>query len=79
MSDELVKLLRKGDPFGGVMQRAADRIAALEAALAKADELAEALCAEGKTAGQDVWAMLDACEVTDNALTAYRQARDATT
>ena len=31
MSDDLVKRLRKGDPFGGVMQRAADRIEALEA------------------------------------------------
>ena len=31
MSDDLVKRLRKGDPFGGVMQRAADRIEAMEA------------------------------------------------
>ena len=38
MSDELVRRLRKGDPFGGVMQRAADRISALEAALAKAEK-----------------------------------------
>ena len=34
MSD-LVQRLRKGDPFGGVMQRAADRIEALEAELAE--------------------------------------------
>ena len=29
MSDDLVKRWRKGDPFGGVMQQAADRIEAL--------------------------------------------------
>ena len=42
MSDELVKRLRKGDPFGGVMQRAADRIEALEAAINAALERLDA-------------------------------------
>ena len=75
MSDELVKLLRKGDPFGGVMQRAADRIAALEAALAKADELAELVkdCTETITEFQTEWDVAAA-----HTLTAYREARDAT-
>lgn len=54
-----------------------DRIEALEARVAAAaDKLAEALCAEEETAGQDVWAKLDGCEVTYNALTAYLASKE---
>ena len=67
MGDDLVNRLRKGDPFGGVMQRAAARISALEAALAKADELAEATWR-----GPSNRYIVEARE-------AYRQSRDATT
>ena len=84
MSDDLVKRLRYeadgaefSNRYADLVGEAADRIEALEAALEKADALAAALCAEEKTAGQDVWAKLDACEVTDNALTASRAAREA--
>ena len=68
MSDELVRRLRKGDPFGGVMQRAADRIEALEAELAKADALADQceLFANGK-----LYSMNPVIEARE----AYREAR----
>jgi len=77
MSDDLVKRLRqcsatKRDQSIKIMDDAADRIEALEAALAKADALAGAVSrSRNKTASA----------VSPNAkvsLAAYRQARDAT-
>jgi len=81
MSDELVKRLRT-DALGGYcnkrnIKQAADRIEALEAALSKA------LGALGDIGdGEPEWPddpqkELDWCR--NRALTAYRQARDATT
>ena len=72
MSDDLVKRLRN-DAFGGYcnkrnIKQAADRIKQLEAALAKADELAEAVDAHSNEFDMTV----------EDALAAYRQAREAT-
>jgi len=81
MSDELVRRLWKGIADTDAQQDAADRIEALEAALAKADELAE----QFDLALQE----LDECSIQltsenyncpdhNRVREAYRQARDAT-
>ena len=56
------------------MAEAADRISALEAALAKADELAGAMELLMASSEDDA----DTLGIADDALTAYRQASDAT-
>ena len=81
MSGELVKRLRN-DAFGGYcnkrnIKQAAARISALEAALAKADELADMLRSGLPAAGKPITSQADLDGY--RALIAYRQARDATT
>ena len=77
MSDDLVKRLKQsGTPSfddgrggNGLMLKAAARIEALEAALAKADALAEALSLQRSSQGNSV------SPRTALALAAYREAR----
>ena len=73
MSEDLVKWLRSGSytkrGADDLIMDAAGRIEALEAALAKADELAGAV----QGLNGSLWQT-----TIPNALTAYRQARDAT-
>ena len=82
MSDELVKRLRN-PPFGTetserlLTKSAAARISALEAALAKADELEDVIDKPDQSDGQKGRYHYDWQRV-DETLTAYSQARDAT-
>ena len=75
MSDDLVRRLRTSPWCQPMKREAADRIEALEAALAKADELAGAV---------EFWTIAEEPDVSDaiyrlkRTRTAYRQARDAT-
>jgi len=73
MSD-IVRRLWKGIADTDAQQDAADRIEQLEAALAKADELAEAMELLMVSSEDDS----DTLGIADDALAAYRQARDAT-
>ena len=77
MSDDLVKRLRSGSytkrGADDLIMDAADRISALEAALAKADELA------GAWEKYQGLFHADDEDLVDAAASAYRQARDATT
>ena len=87
MSDELVKRLQDQQTkwMTPLLGQAADRIAALEAALAKADDLADAV--HMMTDRGVIWrdeterefqAPIKTYEDALDTLTAYRQSRDAT-
>ena len=72
MSDDLVRRLWKGIADTDAQQDAADRIEQLEAALAKADELA------GAWEKYQGLFYADDEDLVDRAAAAYRQAREAT-
>ena len=81
MSDDLVKRLRDQQTkwMTPLLSQAADRISALEAALAKADEFAEA--SDVSSNYIDGGSCIGACDAYADlvdASIAYRQARDAT-
>ena len=89
MSDDLIKRLNsvERDLNNGfpvtcerlvVLQEAAGRIEALEAQLAKADALAEAVTQEREMVCQDFGMQMDAATAVNNALTEYRAAREKT-
>lgn len=78
MSDDLVKRLREGDHFERVMsaEEAADRIEELEARVAAADKLAEAVTHEREMVCQDFGMQQDAATAVHNALSAYQATKE---
>jgi hypothetical protein len=64
------------DATTDMLNEAADRIEALEARIARADALAEAVTHERELVCQDMGMQLDAACMINNALAAYREGSD---
>ena len=76
MSDYLLKCLWKGVADTEQQQEAADRIEEMEARVAAADKLAEAVTHEREMVCQDFGMQQDAATAVHNALSAYQATKE---
>ena len=76
MSDYLLKCLWKGVADTEQQQEAADRIEEMEARVAAADKLAEAVTHEREMVCQDFGMQQDAATAVHNALAAYQATKE---